>query len=66
MKKNGVSKISAEMRSGTTMKGRLTLRECLDFVREGDEFVFTGIEPICRSISLLTTYSYKKRLNNVE
>ena len=33
LEKNGVSKIFSEMRSGTTMKGRTALRECLDFVR---------------------------------
>ena len=50
LEKNGVSKIFSEMRSGTTMKGRTALRECLDFVREGDEFVFTRIDRVCRNI----------------
>ena len=50
LEKNGVSKIFSEMRSGTTMKGRTALRECLDFVREGDEFVCTRIDRVCRNI----------------
>ena len=50
LKKNGCDKIFTEQKSGTTTKGRNALRECLDFVREGDEFVFTRIDRVCRNI----------------
>ena len=50
LKKNGCEKIFKEMKSGTTTTGRNKLRECLDFVREGDEFVFTRIDRVCRNI----------------
>tara|TARA_A100001035_G_scaffold242014_1_gene208278 strand:- start:58 stop:618 length:561 start_codon:yes stop_codon:yes gene_type:complete len=50
LKKNGCDKIFTEQKSGTTTKGRNALRDCLDFVREGDEFVFTRIDRVCRNI----------------
>ena len=50
LKKNGCEKIFKEMKSGTTTTGRNKLRDCLDFVREGDEFVFTRIDRVCRNI----------------
>ena len=50
LEKNGCEKIFKEQKSGTTTKGRDALRECLDFVREGDEFVFTRIDRVCRNI----------------
>ena len=46
----GATKIFEEKVSGTSTQGREKLRECLDFVREGDEFVFTRIDRVCRNI----------------
>ena len=36
--------------SGTSTKGREELKKCLEFVREGDEFVITRIDRCSRSI----------------
>ena len=50
LKDFGCEKIFSEQKSGTTTKGRDQLRECLDFVREGDWFCFTRIDRVCRNI----------------
>ena len=46
----GCEKIFKEQLSGTTTQGRDQLRECLDYVREGDCFCFTRIDRVCRNI----------------
>ena len=50
LEKFGVDKMFVETGSGTTTKGRDKLKECLDFVREGDELVITRIDRLARSI----------------
>ena len=50
VKKVGVEKIFEEKVSGTSTQGREKLRECLDFVREGDELVITRIDRLARSV----------------
>ena len=46
----GVQKIFEEKVSATSTQGRDKLRECLDFVREGDELVITRIDRLARSV----------------
>ena len=46
----GCEKIFSEKKSGTTTKGRTALKDCLEFVREGDEFVVTRIDRCSRSV----------------
>ena len=46
----GCDKIFSEKKSGTTTKGRTALKDCLEFVREGDEFVVTRIDRCSRSV----------------
>ena len=46
----GCEKIFSEQVSGTSTIGRDKLRECLDFVREGDELVITRVDRIARSV----------------
>jgi len=50
VQKYGVDKIFQEKVSGTSTQGREKLRECLDFVREGDELVITRIDRLARSV----------------
>ena len=50
LKKYGVEKVFFETASGTSTKGRVKLKECLEFVREGDEIVITRIDRLARSI----------------
>ena len=50
VKKYGVDKVFQEKVSGTSTQGREKLRECLDFVREGDELVITRIDRLARSV----------------
>ena len=50
VKSVGVEKIFEEKVSGTSTQGREKLRECLDFVREGDELVITRIDRLARSV----------------
>ena len=47
---SGCEKIFQEKVSGTSTQGRDKLRECLDFVREGDEVVFTRVDRVARSV----------------
>ena len=50
LEKFGVDKMFVETGSGTTTQGRDKLKECLEFVREGDELVITRIDRLARSI----------------
>ena len=50
VKEYGCEKIFQEKVSGTSTKGRDKLRECLDFVREGDEVVITRVDRAARSV----------------
>ena len=48
--KANATKIFEEKVSGTSTQGRDKLKQCLEFVREGDEFVITRIDRCSRSI----------------
>ena len=50
LKKFGCEKHFQENVSGTSTQGRSQLKECLDFVREGDELVITRIDRLARSV----------------
>ena len=50
LKEYGCEKIFQEKKSGTKREGREALKECLEFVREGDEFVVTRIDRCSRSV----------------
>ena len=50
LKKVGWEKIYKEKVSGTSTQGRDELKECLDYVREGDELVITRIDRLARSV----------------
>ena len=50
VEKLNIQKIFEEKVSGTSTQGRVKLRECLDFVREGDELVITRIDRLARSV----------------
>ena len=50
LKSFGCEKIYQEKVSGTSTQGRDELKECLDYVREGDELVITRIDRLARSV----------------
>ncbi len=50
LKKFGCEKHFQEKVSRTSTQGRSQLKECLDFVREGDELVITRIDRLARSV----------------
>ena len=50
VQKQNVERIFEEKVSGTSTQGREKLKECLDFVREGDELVITRIDRLARSV----------------
>ena len=50
LKEYGCEKIFQEKKSGTKREGIEVLEECLDYVREGDEFVVTRIDRCSRSV----------------
>ena len=50
LKSFGCEKIYKEKVSGTSTQGRDELKECLDFVRDGDELVITRIDRLARSV----------------
>ncbi len=50
LEKNGCKKIFQEKVSGTSTQGRNELKDCLEFVREGDELVITRVDRLARSI----------------
>ena len=50
LKEYGCEKIFQEKVSGTSTKGREQFKQCLEFVRESDEFVVTRIDRCSRSV----------------
>ena len=50
LKEYGAEKIFQEKVSGTSTKGREQFKQCLEFVREGDELVVTRIDRCSRSV----------------
>ena len=50
LKNYGCEKIYQEKVSGTSTQNRNQLKECLDFVRDGDELVVTRIDRCSRSV----------------
>ena len=50
LKSFGCEKIYKEKVSGTSTQGRDELKECLEYVREGDELVITRIDRLARSV----------------
>lgn len=50
LKSFGCEKIYQEKVSGTSTQGRDKLKECIEFVREGDELVITRIDRLARSV----------------
>ena len=46
----GCTKHFSEKVSGTSTQGRDKLKECLEFVRDGDELVITRIDRLARSV----------------
>ena len=50
LKNIGCEKIFQEKVSGTSTQGRTQLKDCLEFVREGDELVLTRIDRLARSV----------------
>ena len=50
LKSFGCEKIYQEKVSGTSTQGRDELKECLEYVREGDELVITRIDRLARSV----------------
>ena len=49
LKRHGVESIFSESKSNTSTDKRLQLRECLEFIRDGDEFTFTRVDRFCRN-----------------
>ena len=50
LKEYGAEKIFQEKVSGTSTKGREQFKQCLEFIREGDELVVTRIDRCSRSV----------------
>ena len=50
LEKYGCEKIFQEKVSGTSTQGRNQLKDCIEFVREGDELVITRVDRLARSI----------------
>ena len=50
LKEYGCTKHFSEKVSGTSTQGRDQLKDCLEFVRQGDELVITRIDRLARSV----------------
>ena len=49
LKRHGCERIFSESQRGTSMDKRPQLKECLEFMREGDVFTFTMVDRVCRN-----------------
>ena len=49
LKRHGCERIFSESQSGTSTDKRPQLKECLEFMREGDQFTFTMVDRVCRN-----------------
>jgi DNA invertase Pin-like site-specific DNA recombinase len=50
LKKAGCNKIFSEKQSASSMKSRTQLKECLNYLRDGDTLVITRIDRLARSL----------------
>jgi DNA invertase Pin-like site-specific DNA recombinase len=50
LKKSGCKIIFSEKKSGTSVKDRTKLEQCLDYLREGDTLVVTRVDRLARSL----------------
>ena len=55
LKRHGVERIFSESQSGTSTNKRLQLKECLEFMREGDELRSLGL---IGSVGIVFTFNY--------
>ena len=61
LKRHGCERIFAEEHSGTSTDNRKQLKECLEFMRECDEFTFTRVYRVFKNsfdLQLLVKYLY--------
>jgi DNA invertase Pin-like site-specific DNA recombinase len=65
LRKAGCERVFAEKLSGTTA-ARPQLRECLDFVREGDILVITRLDRLARSLTDLCNIGVRLQAKSVE
>ena len=61
----GCDVIREEMVSGTSLKGRKEFETLMEFMREGDELVFTRIDRLARSIRDLQNIVYELKNKGV-
>lgn len=66
LKKSGCKKIFSEKISGTSVKNRIKLMECLEYLREGDTLVITRIDRLARSLRDLQNLVHDLKNNGIE
>ncbi|MDP2100267.1 MAG: recombinase family protein [Gallionella sp.] len=65
-KLNHCDKIFSEKKSATTTNGRTALKECLSYLREGDQLVITRLDRLARSVMDLSQITYDLQQRNID
>ena len=66
LKTAGCKKIFSEKKSGTSVKERTKLEQCLDYLREGDTLVVTRIDRLARSLRDLQNLVHDLKSSGIE
>ncbi len=66
LKKVGCKKIFSEKKTGTTIKERSELQQCLEYLREGDTLVVTRIDRLARSLRDLQNLVHSLKEEGIE
>ena len=66
LKDAGCEKIFSEQVSGTSKKGRAKLKECLNYLREGDTLIITRVDRLARSMHDLQTIIHQLRESDID
>lgn len=59
-------KIFSEKKTGTSLKGRSKLEQCIDYLREGDTLVVTRIDRLARSLRDLQNLVHDLKTDGIE
>ena len=66
LKKAGCKKIFSEKKTGTTIKERSELQQCIEYLREGDTLVVTRIDRLARSLRDLQNLVHDLKNDGIE
>ena len=59
-------KLFSEKKSATSTNGRTALKDCLNYLREGDQLIITRLDRLARSVLDLTQITHDLQQRNID